>query len=1005
MPITDPQTIISANQDPALAIYTTDLQDIPPVANATIYVTQQVDRSSNYVTIDEATATGATGAVQYNVNGRIAGDSSFVYNPSSKFLTVSTGLQTYAVYTNKLYYANGTAWDFSNGGSGGPFGNADVANYLPSYTGNLGGTILDSSQTNITELGTLVSLTVDGLVSLNDVSNVSITGGSTGQVLTTDGSGVLTWEDSPSAVAAGATTQIQYNQGGSFAGDANLTYNSASRLLSASYVAGTLTTALQPNVTSVGTLTGLGISGYVTGNLSPADTSTYNLGSASKKWYDVHVGNSVIIGTQTISATPGNVIFNTTLTNDAYVSGTLNAEVVRATTIYGNLVGTISTAGTVTASAQPNIRSVGNLTSLNVTNNLVVSTGTITGNASGLYSIPATGLVGVAPYANVAYNVSGANVSGTVANATIAVTAGTVTTAAQPNVTSVGTLTGLTVNGVTTLGSVSNVRITGGTSGYVLSTNGSGTLSWIEQAGGGGTVAGNSTQLQFNDSGEFGASANLTFDNTTNELSIVGNIANVNYATANYFVGTVLGDVVGTASAAGNVTVADQPLITSLGSLTSLYVEGTTGLGNVGNVTILGGTNGQVLTTNGSGGLSWTTVSGGGGSSGSNITNGTSNVDIATSGGNITAAVGGTSVLNITSSGLIVTGNVTATGLTSTGIVNLSETSNVSLGSNANVHITGGTTGQVLTTDGSGALSWTTVSGGGASGSNITNGTSNVDIASSGGNITAAVGGTSVLNLTTTGLIITGNVTATNFTGNVANATYATTAGSATSATTAGTVTTAAQGNITSVGTLSGLTSTGTVNFGGASNVTLGSNSIVHISGGSSGQVLTTDGSGSLTWSTVNASELSNSTASMTLLADGTVDLPRGKINVDSYGNGVQLYSDPSETNITYTQINFNDVSFLYCDADGTYMNHGVNFAYTNDSGFNVLTDAAGAGYSWGFGTSGTTTLPGALQLAVYADTTARNSAIPTPAAGMMIFLTSTGKFQGYNGSAWTDLN
>jgi hypothetical protein len=908
MPITDPQTIISANQDPALAIYTTDLQDIPPVANATIYVTQQVDRSSNYVTIDEATATGATGAVQYNVNGRIAGDNSFVYNPSSKFLTVATGLQTFAVYTNKLYYANGTAWDFSNGGSGGPFGNADVANYLPSYTGNLGGTILDSSQTNITELGTLVSLTVDGLVSLSDVSNVSITGGSAGQVLTTDGSGVLTWEDSPSATAAGSTTQIQYNQGGAFAGDANLTYNSASRLLSASYVAGTLTTALQPNITSVGTLTGLGINGYVTGNLSPADTSTYNLGSTSKKWYDVYVGNSIQIGTQTISATPANVVFNTTLTNDAYVSGTLNSGVVRATTIYGDLVGTISTAGTVTASAQPNIRSLGNLTSLNVTNNLVVSTGTITGNASGLYNIPAAGLVGVAPYANVAYNVSGANVSGTVANANTAVTAGTVTTAAQPNVTSLGTLTGLTVNGVTTLGSVSNVRITGGSSGYVLSTNGSGALSWIEQSGGGGTVAGNNTQLQFNNAGEFGASANLTFDNTTNELSIIGNIANVNYSTANYFVGTVLGDVVGTASAAGNVTVADQPLITSLGSLTSLYVTGTTGLGNVGNVTILGGTNGQVLTTNGSGGLSWTTVSG----------------------------------------------------------------------------------------------------GGGGSGSNITNGTSNVNIASSGGNITAAVGGTSVLNLTTSGLIITGNVTATNFSGNVANATYATTAGSATSATSAtiaGTVTTAAQANITSVGTLTGLTSTGTVNLGGASNVTLGSNSVVHISGGSSGQVLTTDGSGTLSWSTVNASGLSNSTASLTLLADGTVDLPRGKINVDSFGNGVQLYSDPTETNITYTQINFNDVSFLYCDADGTYMNHGVNFAYTNNSGFNVLTDAGGAGYSWGFGTSGTTTLPGALQLVVYADETARSTAIPSPSAGMMVFIASTGKFQGFNGSVWNDLN
>ena len=78
-----------------------------------------------------------------------------------------------------------------------------------------------------------------------------------------------------------------------------------------------------------------------------------------------------------------------------------------------------------------------------------------------------------------------------------------------------------------------------------------------------------------------------------------------------------------------------------------------------------------------------------------------------------------------------------------------------------------------------------------------------------------------------------------NVTGTVANATYAVSAGSAT---TAGTVTTAAQPNITSVGTLSGLTSTGTVNLTDASNVSLGSNSNVKLTGGTTGQYLQTDG-------------------------------------------------------------------------------------------------------------------------------------------------------------------
>jgi hypothetical protein len=58
------------------------------------------------------------------------------------------------------------------------------------------------------------------------------------------------------------------------------------------------------------------------------------------------------------------------------------------------------------------------------------------------------------------------------------VTSTTVTTNAQPNITSTGTLTSVTVSGVSTLGSVANVKITGGTSGQYLSTDGTGNLSF-----------------------------------------------------------------------------------------------------------------------------------------------------------------------------------------------------------------------------------------------------------------------------------------------------------------------------------------------------------------------------------------------------------------------------------------------------------------------------------------------------------------------------------------------
>jgi hypothetical protein len=51
-----------------------------------------------------------------------------------------------------------------------------------------------------------------------------------------------------------------------------------------------------------------------------------------------------------------------------------------------------------------------------------------------------------------------------------------------------------------------------------------------------------------------------------------------------------------------------------------------------------------------------------------------------------------------------------------------------------------------------------------------------------------------------------------------------------------------------------------------------------------------------------------------------------------------------------------------------------------------------------------------AVQLAVYADTTARDAAITIPAAGMIVFVTDgdglgAAQFQGYDGSAWVALN
>ena len=54
-----------------------------------------------------------------------------------------------------------------------------------------------------------------------------------------------------------------------------------------------------------------------------------------------------------------------------------------------------------------------------------------------------------------------------------------------------------------------------GTAGQVLSTNGSGVTTWVTQSGGGGTPGGANGQVQFNNAGAFGGSAGFTFDGTS----------------------------------------------------------------------------------------------------------------------------------------------------------------------------------------------------------------------------------------------------------------------------------------------------------------------------------------------------------------------------------------------------------------------------------------------------------------------------------------------------------
>jgi hypothetical protein len=68
--------------------------------------------------------------------------------------------------------------------------------------------------------------------------------------------------------------------------------------------------------------------------------------------------------------------------------------------------------------------------------------------------------------------------------------------------------------------------ITGGTTGQVLAkaSNTDYDTEWTDQTGGGGTPGGADTQVQFNDGGAFGGDPGLTYDKTTDKLTVGGDL-------------------------------------------------------------------------------------------------------------------------------------------------------------------------------------------------------------------------------------------------------------------------------------------------------------------------------------------------------------------------------------------------------------------------------------------------------------------------------------------------
>ena len=303
---------------------------------------------------------------------------------------------------------------------------SDTIDELPSGDDlNLAGSNIANAVTvsagNITSVGGVANLSNSSSVDLGAVGNLHISGGSSGQFLSTNGSGTLSWASggSQSTIANGTSNVAIVTNGNvttSVAGNANIMTVTGT----GANVSGTF------NATGNSTLGNLSVSGVVRSDLIPAGNGVQSLGNATNLWSNLYLsGNTIYLGNATISANATTIV----LTNPAggqtvFAGNSGNSDVSgQLLSITGNAnVGNIGSAGIITAT--------GNIGGGNINTGGVVS---------------ATG------------NITGGNIIGTLV-------AGTLTTAAQPNITSVGTLTGLNING--------NLSVNGATvSGNIVPTS------------------------------------------------------------------------------------------------------------------------------------------------------------------------------------------------------------------------------------------------------------------------------------------------------------------------------------------------------------------------------------------------------------------------------------------------------------------------------------------------------------------------------------------------------
>lgn len=563
-------------------------------------------------------------------------------------------------------------------GIAGAYSNANVAAYLPTYTGALTGSSLSLSGSILSEVSTASNVT--GAYFLGNGSQL------TGVLATAVG--VL-----PTLSVTGNATVGNLSSAG------NVTVNSlkgVSLSLTGNLISPLLTSE---NITTDGTLTAniANVTGQLNmgGNIDMLNQSMVNATSANAVTYygnGLELTDHAYIGTSTISGTPaGNVIWssgnitatsnlnanNAVITNNINAGGLISAggNIVTAGLISstGNIIGgNIETAGLISAGGNllannVNVTNTASVTGdviannmlaggiVSATGNIVVDTGSffvgnLIGNITGCIAVPGlntevlynlTGSVGTSPAFTFNQSSNVLDVGGNITADNVISAVGNVMTSSF-FVGNGAFLTGITSSGSTGIANgTSNISIPVASGNIAVSVAGTSNVAQFLTTG--VSVTGNVTGSYFIGNGAFLTGIQATVIGTLSTLSVTGNINTGNLL------------AIDKVSAAGNVEVG--AIITAAGNIYGNLIQGNTisGVGTVETNNYLGNNlylDGAIEAGSGPGNIIYSTgdVTADGNLIGNNLN--VSNVISAT--GNVTAG-------NVFTSGFVsATGNITS---------------------------------------------------------------------------------------------------------------------------------------------------------------------------------------------------------------------------------------------------------------------------------------------------------------------------------------------------------